>query len=459
MSTKDPWEGQEAFRTEAGSGPGSPFRGPNLPLSLISIIALAGLVSFLLLVENPFSPQAVGETTSTTTATSTTTLGSDTTIADTPTSTVTTVVTEVTGPSGGGDISALQLRLEELATGIPFPVYAGSIPGDDRIFVLERQGRVVVIDNNGLRTEPFLDLTDRVGSGGIENGLLGLAFHPDYASNGRMFLYYTDSELDSRLSEFSTSGIGAGVGDRSTESVLFEVDQQGIRHRAGMLQFGPEGNLWVALGDGGLGDDSSQDLSSLQGNLLRLDIDSGDPYAIPADNPFPGTDDGRDEIWAYGLRNPWRFSIDHETRLVYIGDVGQANWEEINVASIDTPGLDFGWPNFEATDCYLPSDGCDMTGWESPTLKYSHESGCSVTGGYVYRGTAIPELVGHYLYADWCNGSVRSFNYVGGQVTNEWDWTEMLEGAGKNWASFGVDGDGELLLVNSIGTVYRIVRG
>jgi len=300
-------------------------------------------------------------------------------------------------------------------------------------------------------------LTDRVGSGGIENGLLGLAFHPDYASNGRMFLYYTDLELDSRLSEFTTSGLGAGVAERATESILFEVDQEGIRHRAGMLQFGPDGFLWVALGDGGLGDDSSQDLSSLQGNLLRLDIDSGDPYAIPVTNPFAGSDDGRDEIWAFGLRNPWRYSIDHETRLVYIGDVGQANWEEINVASIDTPGLDFGWPNFEGVDCYQPSDGCDMTGWEEPTLAYNHEVGCSITGGYVYRGTALPELVGHYFYADWCNGMIRSFKYVDGQVTDERDWTTMLAGAGQV-ASFGIDGNGEMLVVDSNGTIHRIVR-
>jgi glucose/arabinose dehydrogenase len=270
-------------------------------------------------------------------------------------------------------------------------------------------------------------------------------------------VYYTDLELDSRLSEFTTSGLGAGVADRSTESILFEVDQEGIRHRAGMLQFGPDGYLWSALGDGGLGDDSSQDLSSLQGNILRLDVDNGDPYAIPAGNPFPGTDDGRDEIWAYGLRNPWRYSIDHETRTIYIGDVGQANWEEINVASIDTPGIDFGWPNFEGTDCYQPSDGCGMVGWQEPTIKYSHEVGCSVTGGYVYRGNAIPELVGHYFYADWCNGLIRSFRYDGTAAVDENDWTTQLAGAGQV-ASFGIDGDGEMLVVDSNGKIYRVVR-
>lgn len=456
MSSRDPWEGQNAFQPEAG-GPGSPFRGPNLAFILLIVVAIGGLVSFLLLVENPFAPQVATGATTTTAAPPTTPLGSDTTVAGTDSTSPTATTAPANTDPSGGDIDAVQIRLEQLATGIAFPVFAGSVPGDDRIFVLERQGRVVVIDGSGLRSEPFLDLTDRVGSGGIENGLLGMAFHPDYASNGRMFLYYTDAELDSRLSEFSTSGVDAVVGDRSTESILFEVDQEGIRHRAGMLQFGPDGFLWVALGDGGLGDDSSQNLSSLQGNLLRIDVDSGDPYAIPAANPFQDNPTARDEIWAYGLRNPWRYSIDLETRLVYIGDVGQANWEEINVASIDDPGLNFGWPNFEASDCYQPSNGCDMTGWEEPTLKYNHEAGCSVTGGYVYRGTALPELVGHYFYADWCTGMIRSFKYVDGQVTDERDWTSMLAGAGQV-ASFGLDGDGEMLVVDSNGTIYRIVR-
>jgi len=455
MSSRDPWEGQKAFQPEASSSR-SAFGGPNLAIILLILVAVGGLVSFLALVENPFSQQvATGATPAT--AAPTTTLGSDTAVAGTDVTATTVTATPSSTNSSGGDIDAVQIRLEQLATGIAFPVFAGSIPGDDRVFVLERQGRMMVIDGNGLQSEPFLDLTDRVGSGGIENGLLGLAFHPDYASNGRMFLYYTDPELDSRLSEFSTSGVDAVVGDRSTESILFEVDQEGIRHRAGMLQFGPDGFLWVALGDGGLGDDTSQDLSTLQGNLLRLDVDSGDPYAIPAANPFLSDATARDEIWAYGLRNPWRYSIDLETRLVYIGDVGQANWEEINVASIDNPGLNFGWPNFEATDCYQPSDGCDMTGWEEPTLKYDHEAGCSVTGGYVYRGAALPELVGHYFYADWCTGMIKSFKYVDGQVTDERDWSSMLAGAGQV-ASFGLDGSGEMLVVDSNGTIYRIVR-
>jgi len=454
MTSQDPWEGQTAFQPEAGGG--SVFARPNLPFSLVIVVAIAGLVSFLFLVENPFAPETVASAATTTTAAPATTLATNTTAPDVSSTTTTTAAPGSTTATGG-DINALQIRLDEIASGIPFPVFATSIPGDDRIFVLERQGRVVVIDETGLRTDPFVDLTDRVGSGGIENGLLGMAFHPDYASNGRLFVYYTDADLDSRLSEFRTNGIGAGIADRDTESILFEVDQAGIRHRAGMLQFGPDGYLWSALGDGGLGDDSSQDLSSLQGNILRLDVDGGDPYAIPAANPFPGTDDGRDEIWAYGLRNPWRYSIDFETRLIYIGDVGQASWEEVNVASIDDAGLDFGWPNFEGSDCYQPSDGCGMTGWEEPTLKYNHEVGCSISGGYVYRGTAIPELVGHYFYADWCNGMIRSFKYENGAVTDERDWTTMLAGAGQV-ASFGIDGSGEMLVVDSNGKIYRIVK-
>ncbi len=454
MTSHDPWEGQTAFQPEAGGG--SIFARPNLPFTLVIVAAIVGLVSFLFLVENPFS-ETVASAATTTTAAPATTLATETTIATDTSSTTATTSAPGSTTATGGDINALQIRLDEIASGIPFPVFATSIPGDDRIFVLERQGRVVVIDETGLRTDPFVDLTDRVGSGGIENGLLGMAFHPDYSSNGRLFLYYTDTDLDSRLSEFSTTGAGAGIVDRETESILFEVDQAGIRHRAGMLQFGPDGYLWSALGDGGLGDDSSQDLSSLQGNILRLDIDGGDPYAIPVTNPFPGTDDGRDEIWAYGLRNPWRYSIDFETRLIYIGDVGQASWEEVNVASIDDAGLDFGWPNFEGSDCYQPSDGCGMTGWEEPTLKYDHQTGCSISGGYVYRGTAIPEMVGHYFYADWCNGMIRSFKYDNGQVTDEHDWTTMLAGAGQV-ASFGIDGSGEMLVVDSNGTIYRIVK-
>lgn len=451
MSGRDPWESQRAFQPTT-STPGL-FSGPNLPFTMAIIIAVGSLAAFLLLAD-PFATTSTAAPTTTSATTTSSSTPGDGTSTTAPTDS--TASTSTTIPVDLGSLEGL--ALETIVTsGVAFPVFATSIPGDDRIFVVERQGRILVIDGNGVvLPEPFLDITDRVGSGGIENGALGMAFHPDYASNGQVYVYYTDLELDSRLSLFTSSGLAANTANRSSEEILFEVDQEGIRHRAGMLEFGPDGYLWIAMGDGGLGDDSAQNVQTMQGNIHRIDVDNGDPYAIPPDNPYADGVEGRPEIWAHGLRNPWRFDIDDETRTIYIADVGQETWEEINVASIDTPGLDFGWPNFEATECFLPSDGCDMTGWEAPLITYDHGQGCSITGGYVYRGSQIPELVGHYFYGDWCTGIVRSFKLVDGEATEQRDWTSDLEGAGQV-ASFGLDGNGELLVVDSNGTLYRIV--
>jgi glucose/arabinose dehydrogenase len=390
---------------------------------------------------------AAGETT-------TTSPGTDGSTAATTTSTVAGGTTAPTLPAGVGALQGL--ALETLATGVPFPVFAVALPGDDRIFVLERQGRIRLIDpQQGLLGAPYLSLTDRVGSGGIENGLLGMAFHPDFADNGRFYVYYTTTDLNSRLSEFRADDFDDDTADASTERILLEVHQRGIRHRAGMLQFGPEGYLYVALGDGGMADRSAQELDVHQGKILRIDVDGAIPYAIPPDNPF-AAGGGLAEIWAYGLRNPWRFAIDADAGLIYVGDVGQSVWEEINVQPLNAAGLDYGWPDFEGSDCYQPVDGCDVTGWVEPTVAYTHEEGCSVTGGYVYRGTAIPELFGHYFYADWCNGWIRSFRYADGAVDDEQDWSTDLDGAGQV-ASFGIDGSGELLVVDSNGSVFRVV--
>jgi hypothetical protein len=393
---------------------------------------------------------AVGDTTTTTIpgGTSTTIVGGETTTSSTQ----------------APDLGAVQISLELLADGLSQPVGAWSFPSDDRVFVIERGGRVRIVDETGLQAAPFLDLTDRVNSGGIENGLLGLAFHPDYSTNGRLFVYYTyaeseDDSPDSRIAEFTASSAAASTIDRSTESVILEVEQEGIRHRAGMLQFGPEGNLWIALGDGGLGDYSAQDLESLQGSILRIDVDSGDPYAVPPDNPYAAAG-GLPEIWAHGLRNPWRFFIDDIDGLIYIGDVGQAGVEEINVAPLTEAGIDWGWPNFEGNNCYLPTDGCEMGGWRGPAEFFGHEDGaCSVTGGIVYRGAAIPELVGHYFYADWCIGFIRSFRYIEGEATQQTDWTDDIAGLGTlQISSFGWDGNNEMLVVDSNGALYRVVR-
>lgn len=437
--------------------PRSPWwRGPNLPYLAASLVSVAVLVPFLLLAR-PFVPTAPNDGGVTTTTIPGSEAGSSTTLPGGTAPTTTTdgaVTTAPTLPPGTGALQALDL--ESLATGIPFPVFATALPGDDRIFVLERQGRIRLIDaEQGLLGTPYLNLVDRVGSGGIENGLLGMAFHPEFADNGRFYVYYTTAALNSRLSEFRADDSDDDTADSGTERILLEVPQRGIRHRAGMLQFGPEGYLYVALGDGGMADRSAQELDVYQGKILRIDVDVEEPYAIPTDNPH-ASGGGLGEIWAHGLRNPWRFSIDADAGFIYIGDVGQSVWEEINVQPLTEAGLDYGWPDFEGEDCYQPVDGCDLTGWVAPTVAYTHEEGCSVTGGYVYRGNAIPEVYGHYFYADWCNGWIRSFRYDSGEVTDEQDWSADLDGAGQV-ASFGIDGAGELLAVDSNGSVFRVV--
>jgi len=433
--------------------PSGVLTGANLPYLVAIVVSLASLGGFFA-VTNPFASHSTGATGSTTTTTSaevTTTLpqGTTTTGGATPTTT--------RAPTG--DLAGIDLEL--VADGLSQPVGAWSFPGDDRVFVIERAGRVSAIAADGTRST-YLDITDRVNSGGIENGLLGLAFHPEFEDNGRLFVYYTraedgDDSPDSRVSEFTASRATATSVGASTEQPLLDVEQQGIRHRAGMLQFGPEGYLWIALGDGGLGDYSAQDLESYQGSILRIDVDAGDPYAIPPDNP---SGEGLAEIWAHGLRNPWRFYIDPPDGLIYIGDVGQAGVEEINVAPLAEGGIDYGWPNFEGDNCYLPTDGCDMGGWQGPVVGYDHSDGsCSVTGGIVYRGAGIPELFGHYFYADWCSGFLRSFRYEDGEATEETDWTADIAHLGTlQISSFGWDGGNELLVVDSNGAVYRVVR-
>ena len=457
-SGQDPWE----LTPTVARHPDGPRRlpgGPNLPSIVMIVVALGTLIPFLMIAE-PFSTgdEASAATTTTTgVATTLSTVAGETSTTIASTTLTTAAGSDLTTPTLGPDAGPLQaLDLQLLASGIPFPVFAASIlnSDDERIFVLERQGRIRIIDPvTGLADTAYLNLTDRVGSGGIENGLLGMAFHPHFADNGKLYVYYTSTELNSRISEFEVGDSGAATVDVGTERILLEVAQRGIRHRAGMLEFGPDGYLYAALGDGGMADDSAQNLEVYQGKILRIDVDNGDPYAIPSDNPY-ASGGGLGEIWAYGLRNPWRFSID--VGVIYIADVGQANWEEINVQPLAAGGLDYGWPNFEGEDCYKPSDGCDMIGWQAPTLAYTHEEGCSVTGGYVYRGSAIPELYGHYFYADWCNGWIRSFRYHEGEVVEEQDWGGDLEGAGQV-SSFGLDTNGELLVVDSNGSVYRVV--
>ncbi len=368
-----------------------------------------------------------------------------------------------TSSDGTGTTSNLPplqgITLETIAQDFRQPTVLTAPAGDERLFVVQRVGVIRILGADRQMLEPaFLDISDRVLANGIEQGLLGLAFHPDYGSNGRYFVYYTGRDGQRQLSEFQVSVSDPNLSSPETEKVLFEFDQPpdatDIRHYAGQLGFGPDGYLWVSLGDGADSRAQGQDPNTLFGTVSRIDVDNGDPYAIPPENPFVDGG-GAPEVWAYGLRNPWRFSIDPVDRLIYIADVGHADQEEINVLPIDEGGFNLGWSDVEGTRCFHVQD-CDLSAYTAPTITYSHEDGCSVTGGHVYRGSAIPELVGTYFYSDWCSEWIKSFKYVGGQVTEERDWTEELGQIGQI-NSFGLGGDGELYLVTHEGVVAQFV--
>ena len=376
-----------------------------------------------------------------------------------------------TGPGGsttvpGGetsttsDVPALQgVRLETLVQDLRQPTVLTAPPGDDRLFVVERVGVIRVLDANRELLGPvFIDLTDRVLANGIEQGLLGLAFHPDYANNRRFYVYYTDQGGRRQLSEFEASVSDPNLASPDSERILIELEQPpdatDIRHYAGQLAFGPDGYLWVAMGDGADSRDQGQDPNTMFGAISRIDVDGGDPYAIPPENPFVGGG-GAPEVWAYGLRNPWRFSMDAVDGLIYIADVGHADQEEINVLPIAEGGFNLGWSDVEGTRCFHVQD-CDLANYTSPVITYTHEEGCSVTGGYAYRGSEIPELVGTYFYSDWCSQWIRSFKYVNGQITEERDWSDDLGQLGQI-NTFGVDGAGELYLATHEGVVAKFV--
>ncbi len=411
--------------------------------------------------ETPFGPAETATRVSAETTIATTLAAAPEATAPTTTDTLggSDEPTEPAPTTTAGPSAPLQgLALEAVATGLHQPTVVTAPGGDPRVFAVERSGSIRIIDPEaGLLEDPYLNLRDRVGANGIEQGMLGLAFHPDYATNGRLFVYYTDLSGNRQLSEFSVSD-DPNRADPEAENVLFELEQppesSDTRHYGGAVVFGPDGYLYVSLGDGADSKNQGQNPDTFFASIVRLDVDSGDPYAIPSDNPFV-SGGGAAEVWAYGLRNPWRFSIDPVENLMYIADVGQERWEEVDIVSVAEGGYNFGWPLTEGTHCFSPSD-CDMTGLTLPVFEYDHDEGCSITGGYVYRGNEIPELAGHYFYGDWCGLWVRSFRYEGGAVTAEQDWSGDLVEAGQV-NSFGVDGAGELYLANFEGTVFRVV--
>ena len=300
--------------------------------------------------------------------------------------------------------------------------------------------------NGELSSVPFLDITDRVGSGGSEQGLLGLAFHPDYAQNGLFIVNYTDQQGATVVARFSVSSDPARA-DPASEAVLLTVRQPASNHNGGHLAFGPDGHLYIGLGDGGGAGDrygNGQNGQTLLGAMLRLDVDSGVPFAVPADNPFVGTPAVRDEIWALGLRNPWRFSFDRLTGEMYIADVGQNKYEEVNIQRADSGGGEnYGWPIMEAAHCFPEGSGCDRSGLVLPVAEYDHSQGCSVTGGYVYRGSEFSILTGIYLFGDYCSGRIWGLAPAG----DGWRVAELAQES-IQISSFGEDEAGELYVLN-----------
>lgn len=360
------------------------------------------------------------------------------------------------------------LALSQVGNTFDNPTFVTAPSVDERLFVVERDGIIRVLQNGTAGTPlavPWLDIRARVFTGG-EGGLLSMAFDPDFSRNGYFYVYYTDLQQNIVVERFGTSQL-PNVADATSGLVILRIPHpQYTNHFGGLVAFGPDGLLYVGTGDGGGAGDpfgNAQNLAVMLGKLLRVDVRSanaGQPYAIPPGNPYlnqPGT---RPEIWASGLRNPWRFAFD--TSGLYIADVGQNEREEVNITALAQAGANYGWDIMEGTRCY-GSTNCNRSGLVLPAFEYEHgannANGCSITGGYVYRGSALPELAGRYLYSDYCGGYLKSFLAPGGgasSVSEARDWN--ITGAGQV-VSFGRDGAGELYIVSANGRIYRIVRG
>ena len=364
--------------------------------------------------------------------------------------------TPVTAPVG-----TPELVLQPVTLALTFPTFLTSPPGDvERLFVTEKRGTIRILENGVLLAKPFLDLRDRVRSSGDEQGLLGLAFEPDFARTGRFLVSYTDANSTVQVVRYHVSA-GSQVADSIPVGTILSIvkPQSDPSHNGGEIAFGPDGMLWVGVGDGGgVGDPyhAAQSKADLFGSLLRIDVSHGSSgYTIPPGNPFASPD--RPEAWNLGLRNPWRFSFDRATGDLYFGDVGQSRIEEIDVALAAngrSPGADYGWPILEGDSCFT-APGCDRAGMAAPVITYPHGPGCAVTGGYVYRGKILPGLQGTYFYSDYCGHVVKSFHLVGKIVTEAKTWTRLDPGS--YVPSLGEDARGELYVLTDMGGVYRIV--
>jgi glucose/arabinose dehydrogenase len=365
---------------------------------------------------------------------------------------------ETIGPDPGEPVS---VSLELVVQGLSSPLFLTAPPGDaERLFVVERGGAIKIVRDGSVLAAPFLDVADVITAGG-ESGLLGLAFHPGYAVNGRFYVNYTDTLGHTQIVRFNVSA-NPDAADPGSASPVLTVEQPYANHNGGMIAFGPhDGMLYLGMGDGGSGGDPhghAQNRMTLLGDMLRLDVNGASGYAIPADNPFLGSLSIANEIWASGLRNPWRFSFDASTGDLYIGDVGQNAREEVSFQpGPSVGGENYGWNIMEGTRCYPSGSGCSAAGLTLPVHEYDHSEGCAVTGGYVYRGSDYPALQGRYFFADYCGTWLRSFVVVDGAAAGLQDHTPTA-GPVAWTSSFGEDGAGELYVVSlDEGTVKRIV--
>jgi glucose/arabinose dehydrogenase len=347
--------------------------------------------------------------------------------------------------------------LEPVVGGLANPVSV-THAGDTRLFITQQSGQIVIFDGNQIRPTPFLDLRGLISSGG-ERGLLSVAFHPHYAENGLFYVNYTDTRGDTVVARYSVMSNDPNVANPQSAVRVLNIAQPFANHNGGQLQFGPDGYLYIGMGDGGSGGDPgnrAQNPNELLGKMLRIDVDSASPYAIPPSNPFVNRAGFRPEIWALGMRNPWRFSFDRATGDLWIADVGQGEYEEIDFQpATSIGGENYGWRRMEATHCFSPATNCTDPALVLPVIEYDHSAGaCSVTGGYVYRGTRSPRLLGTFLYGDFCNGKIwGSALNPNGSVT-----TRQLLDVPFQISTFGEDVAGEVYVADySGGVLYRIV--
>lgn len=419
---------------------------------LFGLVACAGQTPSTPTPAAPVATSQVGQPVATLSPEATGTSGGATAV----TAGETTAPLETTGAGQG----SFTLQLQPVVTDLDQPVHvthAGD--GSGRLFVAEKAGTIRIVANNESRPEPFLDITNLVGSSGSEQGLFSVAFHPDFRANGRFFVDYTDKSGDTVIARYQVSS-EPDVADPASAVTLLIIDQPYPNHNGGQLAFGPDGYLYIGMGDGGSGGDpqgNGQNTSVLLGKLLRIDVNTEgeQPYGIPTDNPFVGQSDARPEVWAIGLRNPWRFSFDRETGDLFIADVGQGDYEEVNVHPASAGGgKNYGWNRMEGLHCFNPKSGCDRQGLELPVAEYDHSQGCSVTGGMRYRGTAAPAFGSTYFYGDYCSGTIWGLSEAPGGT---WRSTELLA-SGHSISSFGEDEAGEIYMTDlSDGGVYRLV--